>query len=93
MIELIFLIFLIVVINNESKSIGLIIYFFFQSVVSLLLFIRLFYMFDKIVFILLRAKLGLFPFFYWVIVVTVKIGFLGNIFVLRLQKFRVFWLI
>jgi len=41
---------------------------------------------------LLSAKLGLFPFFYWMVIVRVKVGFLGNMFVLSLQKIRVFWL-
>jgi len=45
------------------------------------------------VFLLLRAKLGLFPFFYWIIVVRLKIGIIGNLFVLRFQKIRVFWLL
>jgi len=90
--ELIFLFFLLNVINYESKRIGLIIYFFFQRIASLILFIVIFFMFDKLVLLLLAAKLGLFPFFYWIIVVRVKIGFIGNIFVLSLQKIRVFWL-
>lgn len=92
-IELIFLFFLLIVINNESKSIGLIIYFFFQSVASLVLFIVLVFSFEKLIFLLLSAKLGLFPFFYWIVVVSVKIGMIGNLFVLRLQKIRVFWLL
>jgi len=45
------------------------------------------------VFIFLRAKLGLFPFFYWVVVVRVKVGLIANIFVLRLQKVSVFWIL
>lgn len=93
LIELIFLFFFLFVINNEIKNAGLIVYFFFQSVVSLILFIVIMFSFDKIVFLLLSAKLGMFPFFYWIVVVRVKVGFLRNIFVLRLQKFRVFWLI
>jgi len=88
-----FLFFILIVINNELKSIGLIVYFFFQRVISLILFISIVFSMDKIVFLLLRAKLGIFPFFYWIIVVSVKLGLLGNIFVLRFQKFSVFWLI
>lgn len=93
MIELIFLFFLLLVINFESKSIGLIVYFFFQSVASLLLFIVIFFSFDKLIFLLLSAKLGLFPFFYWIVIVRVKVGLFGNLFVLCLQKIRVFWLV
>lgn len=94
--ELIFLFFLLLVINSESKRIGLIIYFFFQRVASLLLFVVIFFSFDKLVFLLLSAKLGLFPFFYWIVVVSVKVGFLGNIFILSFQKvsvFRLLWLL
>ncbi len=92
-IEIMFLFFILIVINNELKSIGLIVYFFFQRVISLILFITIVFSMDKIVFLLLRAKLGIFPFFYWIIVVSVKLGLLGNIFVLRFQKFSVFWLL
>lgn len=88
--EIIFLFFLLYVILKESKSFGLVIYFFFQSVSSLLLFISVVFFLDKLVLIFLLAKLGLFPFFYWVIVVSVKLGVLGNMFVLRFQKFSVF---
>lgn len=92
-IELMFLFFLLLVINLESKSIGLIIYFFFQSVLSLLLFIVIFFSFDKLIFLLLSAKLGLFPFFYWIVVVSVKVGLIGNLFILSFQKISIFWLI
>lgn len=93
LIELMFLFFLLIVLNKESKSIGLVIYFFFQSVASLFLFIRIYFFFDKFIFLLLCAKLGLFPFFYWIVVVSVKVELYGNIFVLGLQKIRVFWLV
>lgn len=93
LIELIFVFFLLIIINLETKSVGLIIYFFFQRVISLCLFIVLIFSFEKLIFLLLRAKLGLFPFFYWIIVVRVKIGIIGNLFVLSLQKIRVFWLL
>jgi len=92
-IELIFLLFLIIVINFEVKRVGLIIYFFFQSVISLILFMVLVFRLYKFVFLLLCAKLGVFPFFYWIIVVRVKVGLWGNLFVLRFQKVRVFWLL
>lgn len=95
-IELIFIFFLLIVLNYENKRIGLIIYFFFQRVASLFLFIRIFFILDKLIFLLLRAKLGLFPFFYWIVVVSVKIGLVGNFFVLRFQKvsvFRMLWLL
>lgn len=93
LIELIFLFFLLVVINIESKNIGLIIYFFFQRVASLILFVAILLSLDKIVFLFLSAKLGLFPFFYWIVIVSVKVGLIGNIFVLSLQKISVFWLL
>ena len=92
-IELIFLYFLLIILNYEVKRVGLIIYFFFQSVMSLFLFIRIVYFWDKIIFILLIAKLGIFPFFYWIVVVSLKVGLWGNVFVLGLQKISVFWLI
>lgn len=93
LMEIMFLFFLLVVINYENKRVGLIIYFFFQRTISLFLFIMIVLSFDKIIFILLTAKLGLFPFFYWIVVVSVKVGILGNIFVLGLQKISVFWII
>lgn len=93
LIELMFLFFFIIVLSVESKSFGLVIYYFFQSVISLLLFVALFFFLEKFVFLVLLAKLGLFPFFYWVIVVRVKVGFIGNMFVLRLQKISVFWIV
>ena len=92
LIEIIFLIFLLQVITVETKRVGLIVYYFFQRFLSLLLFIVVFLILSKCVFIILCAKLGLFPFFYWVILVTRKIGIIGNIFVLSLQKLPVFWL-
>jgi hypothetical protein len=73
--------------------VGLIIYFFFQRVLSLLLLISILFLIDKLVFLLLVAKLGIFPFFYWMVVVSLKVGFLGNIFVLSLQKISVFWIL
>lgn len=93
LIEFIFLFFLLVVINYESKNVGLIIYFFFQSFVSLLLFVVVVLSFEKLIFLFLLAKLGMFPFFYWIVIVRVKIGLIGNMFILRLQKIRVFWLL
>jgi hypothetical protein len=92
-IELIFIFFLLIIINIEIKRVGLIIYFFFQRVISLCLFIVIIFSFEKLIFLLLSAKLGLFPFFYWMIVVRVKVGIIGNLFILRLQKIRVFWLL
>jgi hypothetical protein len=92
-IELIFIFFLLFILNQRDKTVGLIIYFFFQSVVSLFLFMVIFFSFDKLIFLLLRAKLGLFPFFYWIVVVRLKVGLTANLFVLRLQKISVFWLL
>lgn len=92
-IELMFVFFFLFSINNESKNVGLIIYFFFQSFVSLMLFMVIMFRFNKLIFLLLSAKLGLFPFFYWIVIVRIKVGFLSNMFVLRLQKVSVFWLL
>ena len=50
-----------------------------------------FFCLEKLIILFLTAKLGLFPFFYWIVVVSIKIGLIGNLFVLRLQKIRVFW--
>jgi hypothetical protein len=91
-IELIFIFFLLLVVDIEYKSLGLIIYFFFQGVASLLLFVVICFSLDKIIFMFLVGKLGLFPFFYWIVVVRVKVGLVGNMFVLSLQKVSVFWL-
>lgn len=93
MIELIFLFFFLRVLTYEFKRVGLVIYYFFQRRMSLLLLIRLFFCLDKLVFLVLTAKLGLFPFFYWVVVVRVKVGVVGNIFVLSLQKIGIFWML
>lgn len=93
LIELILLFFFLFVLNNENKNRGLIIYFFFQSFVSLLLFIVIFFLFDKLIFLFLIAKLGLFPFFYWVVVVRIKVGLISNMFILSLQKVSVFWIL
>lgn len=91
-IEIIFIFFLLLAIGYEEKNLGLVVYFFFQSLISLLLFLGFCFFIDKIVFMFLIAKLGIFPFFYWIILVRVKVGFLANIFVLSLQKIVVFWL-
>ena len=93
LIEIIFIYFLIISLCYENKSVGLVVYFFFQSVISLIIFVSIFLLFDKIVFLLLCAKLGLYPFFYWIVVVSVKVGLLTNIFVLSFQKFSIFWLL
>ena len=89
-IELMLLFFFLFVLNQEVKRVGLVVYFFFQRVISLILFIVIFLSFDRLVFLLLAAKLGLFPFFYWVVVVRVKVGFIANLFVLRIQKVTIF---
>ena len=91
-IEIIFLFFLLYIITSERKRVGLILYYFFQRFLSLLLFIAVFLILSKFTFLILCAKLGLFPFFYWVVAVSIKVGMLGNIFVLALQKLPVFWL-
>lgn len=92
-IELIFLFFLLLVVVKERKNVGLVIYFFFQRVISLLLFMRIFFFIDKCIFLLILGKLGMFPFYYWMVVVRIKVGIFGNIFVLGLQKVRVFWIL
>lgn len=92
LMELMLLFFFLRILNRETKRVGLVIYFFFQRAISLLLFIVIFFRFDKFIFLFLSAKLGLFPFFYWVVVVRVKVGFIANIFVLRLQKVTIFWI-
>lgn len=93
LIELMLLFFFLTVLNQEIKRVGLVIYFFFQRAISLLLFIVIFFRMEKFIFLFLAAKLGLFPFFYWVVVVRVKVGFIANLFVLRLQKMTIFWII
>lgn len=92
LIELIFLFFFVVVLSRETKRLGLVIYYFFQRRISLLLFIGIFFVLEKFIFLVLLAKLGLFPFFYWVVVVRVKVSLIGNMFILRLQKVGIFWI-
>lgn len=92
LIEIIFLFFLLYIINLEYKSVGLIVYYFFQRFLSLFLFVAVFFIMRGFTFLILCAKLGLFPFFYWVVVVSTKIGIWGNVFVLSFQKLPVFWL-
>lgn len=91
LIEIIFLLFLLYILTKENKSVGLVIYFFFQRVISLFLFVFVFLFLSKIIFLILCAKLGLFPFFYWIVVVRLKVDYIGNIFVLVFQKIPVFW--
>jgi hypothetical protein len=91
-IQIILIFFLLLVVRKENKSVGLVIYFFFQSVVSLFLFIVLILGLYNLITFILIAKLGVFPFFYWIVVTRVKVGLLGNMFVLRFQKILVFWL-
>jgi len=59
-------------------------------VVSLFLFLFFFFFLKKILVLLLLAKLGLFPFFYWMVVVRIKVGLIANVFILGLQKVSVF---
>ena len=91
--ELIFVFFLLLCLNNDAKRFGLVLYYFFQRVISLFLFLVLYNGFAKLIFLFLCAKLGLFPFFYWIIIVSVKVGLFTNIFVLSFQKISVFWLL
>ena len=93
LIELAFVFFLLFIINNESKNTSLVIYFLFQSFCSLILFLCIFNNFDSVVFIILLAKLGLFPFFYWLVIVTIKVRLLVNFFILGLQKLPTLWLL
>lgn len=92
LIEIIFLFFLLYIIRIETKRVGLIIYYFFQRFLSLAVFMRVFIILSKFIFLILLAKLGMFPFFYWVVVVSIKVGIWGNVFILALQKIPVFWL-
>ena len=85
--------FLLLSLNYDNKSVGLVLYFFFQRCISLFLFMALFYCFDKIIFLLLCAKLGLFPFFYWIVIVRIKVSLFSNLFILSFQKVSVFWII
>lgn len=90
-IEFIFLYFLLIILTKEIKRIGLIIYFFFQGCISIILFFRIIFFLKKLIFLVLMAKLGVFPFFFWIIVVRIKLDYWGNIFVLGFQKIRSFW--
>lgn len=92
LIELAFIFFLLFIINNEAKNTALVIYFFFQRFCSLILFILLFYDQLALIFTLLIAKLGLFPFFYWLILVSIKVRLLANFFILIFQKLPSLWL-
>ena len=91
LIEIMFLFFLLYILNKEFKRVGLVIYYFFQRIISLFLFLTLFLFLKKMIFLILCAKLGLFPFFYWIVIVSLKVGYVGNMFILALQKIPVFW--
>lgn len=92
LIEILFLFFLLFILNIDLKSVGLVVYYFFQRILSLFLFLAIIFMFNKLILLILCAKLGVFPFFYWVIIVRLKLGYIGNIFVLVFQKIPLFWL-
>ena len=86
------LFFFLIVLRIESKSVGLVIYYFFHSFLSLILFVRLLYGERRVVFLVLLGKLGIFPFFYWLVVVVLKVGLWGRIMVLVWQKISSFWM-
>lgn len=91
-IEIIFIIFILLGLGFNVKNFGLIIYYFFQRVISIFLFIFFLYGWEYGVFFILCAKLGIFPFFYWIVIASVKRDVNRNMFILVLQKLRVFWL-
>lgn len=91
-IEVMFIFFLLIGLSFNSKNLGLIIYYFFQSVISIFLFIFFLCVWESGVFFILCAKLGVFPFFYWIVVASVKSDLNRNIFILVFQKLSVFWL-
>ena len=84
--------FFLVVLRLRDKSFGLVIYYFFHSFLSLLLFLSLLYEMNGLVSLVLLAKLGLFPFFYWLVVVVIKVGLWARVLVLVYQKIVVFWM-
>lgn len=89
---MIFIFFFLVGLRRREKETGLVLYFFLQRFGSFFLFMRLFFLWDKIVFGFLLLKLGVFPFFYWIVVLRVKVRLFVNLFVLSVQKISVFWL-
>lgn len=91
-IEIAFLFFLLFILNQETKNIALVIYFLFQRFCSVVLFIGFFYSLQSLVFITIIAKLGLFPFFYWLVLVSIKTRILTNFFILIFQKLPSLWL-
>lgn len=91
-IEVRFVLFILIGLRFNSKNFGLIIYYFFQRVISLFLFIFFILMLDNMIFFIFLAKLGVFPFFYWMVVSSLKVDLNANLFILVLQKFSVFWL-
>lgn len=91
-IEVRFVVFIILGLSFRFKNFGLIIYYFFQSVISLFLFIFMMLVWDIGIFYILIAKLGIFPFFYWIVVACLKTDINANLFILVFQKISVFWL-
>ena len=84
--------FFLFVLRFEVKRFGLIVYYFLQSIRSLILFLVMFYFSEWGGRIILLIKLGVFPFFYWLVVVRVRVGYWRNIFILIFQKIRVLWM-
>ncbi len=93
LMEMAFIYFLLIILKRGKKNTGLVVYFFLQSGLSLFLFIFFFIGIYKLVIVCLFAKIGFFPFTYWVVVVTRKMSYLGNMFILGWQKFPLFWII
>lgn len=92
LIEFNFIFFLLFSLLTFVKNYGLIIYYFLQGFLSMLLFISFHFFISNLLFFIFLMKLGLFPFFYWVIIVSLKVDILLNIFILGLQKISMFWL-
>lgn len=85
--------FFIYIIGVGKSEYGLVVYYFFQRVLGLIVLILLLIFSVEMLIWVLLAKLGVFPFFYWVVVVSVKVSILRNIFILVLQKVRLVWII
>jgi len=91
--EFLFLFFILLLVMFDDGVEGLIIYFFFQRFMSFIVFIRFVYIWGDILKWLLVAKLGVAPLHFWIVIISVKVALLSNVFIMGLQKMGVVWII
>lgn len=77
---------------SAGYNYGLLVYFFFQRIISLVLLVSM-VNFDCLSYSILFVKLGLFPFHFWVVIIGAKMSLLMLTLVLGLQKLSLFRLL